>query len=197
MLSLRTVLVRSLRRTFLVTPKVLNANNNNESEALPSTPEMKSLETWSESSKADSSITKTVVGMARNIQETSRPPLEIDKKFAKRFDFGSVYDPFDFTLDKRHIENKMRDLKKPSILNYDNGAHDPFVRAGISPLDLYMMPEVLSRFVSPVGHIYPREKTRCNPTNQKKLSIAIKRARSLGLLSPQHKHNRFTPFRIM
>lgn len=189
---LRSVVLRKSASRALTVGRVLS-----KSKVLPSTPEMKSQEAWSESTNDDSFITKTVVGMARNIQETSKPPVLISKSFQKNFDFGSTYDPFDFTSDKVAIENKRRSRKTPGILNYDNGAHDPFVRAGINPLDLYMMPEVLSRFVSLTGQILPREKTRCNPQNQKKLSIAIKRARMLGIMPTEHKHSRFTPFRIL
>lgn len=191
-IMLRSTILRNVPVRGLTVGRVLS-----KSKALPSTPEMKSREAWTESTNDDSFITKTVVGMARNIQETSKPPVLISRSFQKNFDFGATYDPFDFTADKVAIENKRRSKKTPGLLNYDKGAHDPFVKAGINPLDLYMMPEVLSRFVSLSGQILPREKTRCNPQNQKKLSIAIKRARMLGIMPIEHKHSRFTPFRIL
>ncbi|KAK8442894.1 hypothetical protein ACI3LY_002692 [Candidozyma auris] len=189
MMSLRSALSR---RAFSGCASLLN-----KSKVLPSSPEMKSQEAWSESNGDDSFITKTVVGMARNIQETSKPPVNVHKFYNSKFEFGQTYDPFDYSTTKMAMNNKAKLKKRPSLLNYDNGAHDPFVKAGLNPLDLYMMPEVLSRFVSSTGQILPRDRTRCNAVNQKKLSIAIKRARVSGLLSTVHKHNRFTPHRVL
>lgn len=188
MLALRAVV---LRRAFSVSSCYAKPKN-----VLPSTPEMKSQEAWSESSD-DSQITRTMVGMAKDIQEATKPPVVINIHYTKKFEFGKTYDPFDYTTTKVRIDSRQRQDKSPGILNYDNGAHDPFVKAGINPLDLYMMPEVLSRFVSQTGQIFPRERTKCNNANQRKLSIAIKRARALGLMPNLHKHNRFMPHRIM
>lgn len=165
-------------------------------DVLPSSPEMKS-DAWAVGESDDSQITRKVVGMARNLQETSKPPVNISKNFTKLFVAGQIYDPFDFSMNRLDMENKWQKQKKDAAKNYKNGEEDIFARTGIDPLDLYSMPEILSRFVSATGQILPREVTGCNSQNQKKLAIAIKRARSVGLLSTTHRHARYMPKRIL
>lgn len=165
-------------------------------DVLPSTPEMKSS-AWTSSGSDDSVISNKVAGMARNLQETSRPPASISKNFTKNFVAGQIYDPFDLSMNRLDMEDKWAKNRKDSAKNYVDGKDDVFVRTGIDPLDLYLMPEILSRFVSATGQILPREVTGCNSKNQKKLAIAIKRARSVGLLSTTHRHARYMPKRIL
>lgn len=167
-----------------------------DANVLPSSPEMKS-EAWTSSSSDDSVITKKVAGMARNLQESSKPPVNISKNFSKNFVAGQTYDPFDFSMNRLDMETKWAKNRKDSAKNYKNGEDDVFERTGIDPLDLYSMPEILSRFISATGQILPREVTGCNAKNQKKLAIAIKRARSVGLLSTTHRHARYMPKRIL
>jgi small subunit ribosomal protein S18 len=156
---------------------------------LPSTPQMKSQGVWSSENKnSDSQITRDVVGMARTIEETNEPPLDISAQFTRRFNFGESYDPFDFSNTKFNMERKAFNQKKIS---------DPFERTGIDPRNLYTMPEILSRFVTSTGQILPRAVTGCNAKNQKKLSYAIKTARACGLLSSTHKHGRYLPNRTL
>lgn len=161
---------------------------------LPSTPEMKST-AWA-SGKSDD-ITDRVVGMARSLQETSKPPVNIAKNFSKNFVAGQIYDPFDFSMNRLDMEDKWNKKRRDVARNYRDGKDDVFVRCGIDPLDLYLMPEILSRFISSTGQILPREVTGCNSANQKKLGIAVKRARSVGLLSSTHRHARYMPKRLM
>lgn len=126
--------------------------------------------------------------MARTIEETNEPPLDISAQFTRRFNFGESYDPFDFSNTKFNMERKAFNQKKIS---------DPFERTGIDPRNLYTMPEILSRFVTSTGQILPRAVTGCNAKNQKKLSYAIKTARACGLLSSTHKHGRYLPNRTL
>mmetsp|Transcript_1259 Transcript_1259/g.1283 ORF Transcript_1259/g.1283 Transcript_1259/m.1283 type:complete len:193 (-) Transcript_1259:145-723(-) len=163
-------------------------------KSLPSTPEMKSSESWAEneSSNNNNSVISRVVGMARSLQENTQPPINIAKPFTKKFNLSETYDPFDFSNDKMDIEKRERRQTIP----YEKMV-DPFEKAGIDPLDIYTMPEILSRFLSSTGQILPREVTGCNAKNQKKLSNAIKRARTCGLLSTVHKHSRYLPTRNM
>ncbi len=49
------------------------------------------------------------------------------------------------------------------------------------PLD-YKNINYLSRFLSPQGKIHPRKRTGFSGQNQRKLALAIKRARFVGLL---------------
>ncbi|CUM47471.1 uncharacterized protein AC631_01225 [Debaryomyces fabryi] len=162
-------------------------------KSLPSTPEMKSNESWAgNESSNNNSVISRVVGMARSLQENTQPPINIAKPFTKKFNLSETYDPFDFSNDKMDIEKRERRQTIP----YEK-MMDPFEKAGIDPLDIYTMPEILSRFLSSTGQILPREITGCNAKNQKKLSNAIKRARTCGLLSTVHKHSRYLPTRNM
>lgn len=174
-------------RSFSVST-ILRAEN-----PLPSSPEMKSDSAWTKDTTSNSSsVVSQVVGLARTIQESSQPPVHIDSVFAKRFGVGETYDPFDFSNDKLDIQKRERRSARAS-----GTSRDPFENAGIDPLDVYMMPELLSRFLSSTGQILPREITGCNNKNQRKLSMAIKRARACGLLSSVHRHARFLPTRNM
>lgn len=131
--------------------------------------------------------------MARSLQENNVPPISIDPQFTKKFAAGDNYDPFDFSNDKLDIEKRLKRTAKQSIKK----RQDPFAKAGIDPLDLYTMPEILSNYVTSTGQILPREITGCNARNQRKLSAAIKRARSCGLLLSTHKHEKYLPLRNM
>lgn len=188
-------MLRQLSRTATTRhfSAVLRMRNAAE-EALPSSPAMKS-EAWAAGN--DSAITSKVVGIARLLQETGKAPVEVAKNFTKSFGAGKMYEPFDLSMDKVDMEAGWAKRAKDAAANYRNGADDVFERAGIDPLDLYTMPEILSRFVSQTGQILPREVTGCNAKNQKKLGIAIKRARSAGLLSSTHRHSRYMPKRLM
>lgn len=178
-----------------VTPvRCIGTRSRIYNKSLPSTPEMKSSESWAgnESSNNNSSVISRVVGMARSLQENTQPPINIAKPFTKKFNLSETYDPFDFSNDKMDIEKRERRQAVP----YEKMV-DPFQKAGVDPLDIYTMPEILSRFLSSTGQILPREITGCNAKNQKKLSNAIKRARTCGLLSTVHKHSRYLPTRNM
>lgn len=162
---------------------------------LPSSNDMKSEEQWIstpaeqanvDTQSSDSAIFK-VVQSARKLRDTTskEPPLNIITKFTRRFETYDTYDPFDFSMNKRAMEDRKPATRK--------NTRDPFEATGIDPLDCYTMPEVLSKFVSSTGQILPRDVTGCSSTNQKKLGIAIKRARSCGILSTVHKHSRYCP----
>lgn len=162
--------------------------------SLPSSPEMKSQDSWTENKNDDNNNTviNKVMGIARNLQETTQPPVNVSPSFSKRFNNGDMYDPFDFSNDKLDIERRLRRQEVPY-----HKKKDPFDRTGIDPLDLYTMPEILSKFITSTGQILPREITGCSARNQKKLSTAIKRSRACGLLSTVHKHHRYLPTRNM
>lgn len=192
MLANRAMKAVNVSRVTLV--RCISTRTRIYNKSLPSTPEMKSTESWAgnENTSNDNSVISKVVGMARSIQENTQPPINIAKPFTKRFNPSETYDPFDFSNDKMDIEKRERRQTIP----YEKMT-DPFDKAGIDPLDIYTMPEILSRFLSSTGQILPREITGCNAKNQKKLSNAIKRARTCGLLSTVHKHSRYLPSRNM
>lgn len=154
---------------------------------------MKRKDSWAptnEEGENVNSITNELVGMTRQLQKNNQPPIQIDPSLTKRFESGSTYTPFDFSVDKLLISKQ--EMKKRA-----SKIQDPFEKTGIDPRDLYTMPEILSRFVTSAGQILPREVTGCNGKNQKKLGIAIKRARASGLLSTVHKDAKYLPFRIL
>jgi small subunit ribosomal protein S18 len=161
---------------------------------LPSSGEMKSQEEWIKSTDGSSSSKSAifkVVQSARNLQDNSRkdPPLNISSRYTRRFNPGQTYDPFDFSMDKLAMEQRERRNATRKDLR------DPFEASGINPVDLYTMPEILSKFLTATGQILPRDVTGCSASNQKKLGIAVKRARSCGVLSTVHKHARYLPAR--
>ncbi|CCE83190.1 Piso0_003762 [Millerozyma farinosa CBS 7064] len=184
----RRLLTKGLKsvRSVSYTPRNLN-------KGLPSTPEMKSNGSWTGQDTRDKdSVINQVIGLARNFQENTQPPTQVDPSLTKRFSAGDTYDPFDFSSDKLDIERRERRSAQRS-----KGSTDPFDRAGIDPLDLYTMPEILSKFLTSTGQILPREITGCTGKNQRKLSIAIERSRHCGLLSSVHKHSRYLPSRTL
>lgn len=67
-----------------------------------------------------------------------------------------------------------RYFRKPKI--------DPFAADKTLKID-YKDVELLKRFLTPEGKIRPRRQTGVTARNQRKLAVAIKRARHLALLS--------------
>lgn len=56
-----------------------------------------------------------------------------------------------------------------------------FTQNNIQHID-YKDIEILKKFLNPHGRILPRKKTGITAKNQRKLSLAVKRARFMGLL---------------
>lgn len=156
-------------------------------QVLPSSQDMKSEKSWG-GHQNPSDITKQVVGIAREMQDSNLAPLEISSQFTRRFALGETYDPFDFSQTKYNIEKRAYKKKFETV-------SDPFEKTGIDPACLYTMPEILSRFITSSGQILPRNLTGCNVKNQRKLANVIKTARACGLLSVVHKHSRYLPNR--
>lgn len=162
----------------------------NEEKPLPSTADMK--QGWDiakEELNNDDTIVSKVFEMTNILNEEVEPPLDIDDAFTKKFRPFDNYDPFDFSMNQLDIDSRLRKYPK------NKTSKDPFERSGIDPLNLYTMPLILSKFLSSTGQILPRDITKCNSKNQKKLAIAIKRARACGLLSSVHRDNTFLPTR--
>ncbi|KAK6463234.1 hypothetical protein DFJ63DRAFT_334781 [Scheffersomyces coipomensis] len=187
MVLVKTNTIGSIRTFSHFTPL------HNEESIRPSKPEMKSDKAWinnSSNSSSTSEITKQVIGMTKSIQETNQPPLNINPMYTRNFEFGQIYEPFDFSnlkhdIEKRHVQKSIKSLR------------DPFEKSGIDPSTLYIYPEILSKYLSSTGQILPRSLTGCNATNQKKLANAIKTARCCGLLASTNRHNITLPSRIL
>ena len=73
-----------------------------------------------------------------------------------------------------------RFFRKPKI--------DPFEADKSLKID-YKDVELLRRFLTPEGKIRPRRQTGVTASNQRKLAVAIKRARALALLSYNDESN--------
>ena len=56
-----------------------------------------------------------------------------------------------------------------------------FSQNNIKHID-YKDVEILKKFINPHGRLLPRKKTGVNAKNQRKLSLAVKRARFMGML---------------
>lgn len=184
----------SLQKRLITSTARLSQQDSDAS--LPSSPEMKA-DVWASPSSDDMAITNKVIGIARYLQEQTEQPISVDKSFTKHFPSLMMYDPFDFTMRKVNMEKQWDKQRGDKYLNYKNGRNDPFERTGIDPLDLYTMPETLSKFLTSTGLVLPREVTGCTAKNQKKLGIAIKRAISVGLLSSTHRHSKYMPRRVL
>ncbi|WEJ93222.1 hypothetical protein PSN45_000683 [Yamadazyma tenuis] len=141
------------------------------------------------SAEGSTKIASTVLNMTNLLNDQRDPPLDIDDYFIKKFKPFDNYDPFDLSMKQIEIDQRARKYPK------NKKSRDPFARSGINPLDLYTMPLILSRFLTSTGQILPATITGCNPRNQKKLGIAIKRARACGLLSSVHKDVSYLPSR--
>lgn len=153
--------------------------------------QFKSKQSWRESyapgSSAQADLTENLSKITQNIA-SGEPPIHIAQSLQRKFRVGTTYNPFDFSMNRLRMERKQNQLQQRTM-------EDPFERSGIDPRNLYLMPEVLSQFLTSTGQILPRQTTGCSAANQKKLTAAIKTARNLGLLSTVHKHYRFLPTR--
>ncbi|AAS51803.1 ADL117Wp [Eremothecium gossypii ATCC 10895] len=134
------------------------------------------------SSRAFSKCSRTLVaqqdlgllGSAPKNDQVKKVPPEMMKKFAT----GSLYDPFDFSMARLHLEKKHRkNARKVDI----------FEELNLDPLDLYTSPAILSRFVGNTGKILHRDVTGLSVRSQKRMSRAVRRCQAIGLMSKTHK----------
>lgn len=104
-----------------------------------------------------------------NANSTNEGVKFVDPRFMKQFNSESIYDPFDFSMARINLDRKFHSNKKP--LNK------------INPLDLYLYPEVLSKYVSSTGKILHSDVTGLSPRDQRLISKAIRRCQAIGLMS--------------
>lgn len=107
--------------------------------------------------------------MKSNSSTSSDNIKVVEPRFLKQFNTESIYDPFDFSLARINLDRKFSKNKKP--LNK------------INPLDLYLYPEILSKYVSSTGRILHRDVTGLSPKDQRLISKAIRRCQAIGLMS--------------
>lgn len=70
---------------------------------------------------------------------------------------------------------------RPDAGRYKKKKQCPFVASGIKHID-YKDIDMLERFITERGKILPRRITGVSANNQKRLALAIKRARHMALL---------------
>lgn len=109
----------------------------------------------------------------------ARKEAPIASNFMPRFPATqSTYEPFDFSLEKKHaIKKEMQKTEKV----------DRFDSLGVNPLELWKSPMALQEFVTTNGKIIPGYALGLKGKNQKKLAKAIRRCRAAGLLSHVHR----------
>ncbi|KAI5966565.1 uncharacterized protein KGF55_000874 [Candida pseudojiufengensis] len=199
-IGLRSNISLNLIRDLSISQKCQNSSSSATASGSSSIDQsninnMKSKKSWSEASNASSSNSKSSSVQSDISENLSRitesmssgePPIHIAQTLQRKFKSGTTYNPFDFSMNRYRMEKKQNQQVKKE---------DPFVKSGINPRTLYLMPEILSQFLTSTGQILPRSITGCNAKNQKRLTAAIKNARNLGLLSTVHKHYRFLPSR--
>jgi len=90
------------------------------------------------------------------------------------------------TLEKAGKANQgeIRYLTPLDIATKNNKKHCMFKRSGIKYVD-YKDPDFLLRFINEQGKILPRRLTGTSLKYQRKVSVAVKRARHLALLPYQ------------
>ncbi|TPX71563.1 hypothetical protein CcCBS67573_g06176 [Chytriomyces confervae] len=89
-----------------------------------------------------------------------------------------TYDPKDLNQKDASFYQAAK-LKEPKV--------DIFAVLNLNPMDMYKNTRLLSDFVTEIGHIKPRTETGLSIVNQKRLSKAIKRAQSMGLMPYTYK----------
>ncbi|KAI3406341.1 hypothetical protein KGF56_000822 [Candida oxycetoniae] len=187
-----TVISRVLRGRIHFTRSLFTQSPKNNNVDASKIKQLKSKENWgaSEANNSDKQAKSSVqTNITANLSEMTKtltsgePPVYIANSLSRRFLVGSKYNPFDFSLNRVRMERKAFQLRKVQV-------EDPFAKSGINAKNLYLMPEILSRFLTSTGQILPRDKTGCSAENQKKLTAAIRTARNLGLLSSKHRHYR-------
>ncbi|CCD25268.1 mitochondrial 37S ribosomal protein bS18m NDAI_0E04510 [Naumovozyma dairenensis CBS 421] len=158
---LKTLASGILSRRFISSSKTLTNNNRNGFSIKPQ--QKNSLDIGSNSTK------KAINNMK-----------QIDDKFVKKFQPGSIYDPFDFSMARLYYtrKNNMNGINNNRRIINPNILDKKF-----NPLDLYSSPNKLYPFLTSTGKILHRDVTGLSAKNQRRVSKAIRRAQSIGLIS--------------
>ncbi|EEQ87719.1 hypothetical protein RJZ56_001530 [Blastomyces dermatitidis] len=109
------------------------------------------------------------------IQEQRARAFERQQK--RYWESGDVYSPHDLSPAEMM---KWKKKKSPST--------DAFDALSLNPLHLYKNFAIMSEYMTEMGRIRHSSETGLRPVNQRKISKAIRRAVSLGLMPSVHKH---------
>ncbi|KAI9251984.1 ribosomal protein S18 [Sporodiniella umbellata] len=107
------------------------------------------------------------------------------QRYQKFHQEGDLYHPNDLN------DNLYRETLRARRGKTVTPTQDPFDILGLDPLHEYKNYKLLSKFVSDMGKILPREQTGLTAKNQRKLAKAVKRARAMGLMSSTNNRNDF------
>ncbi|KAJ8325126.1 hypothetical protein O5D80_006091 [Batrachochytrium dendrobatidis] len=99
--------------------------------------------------------------------------FKVDMGQRQVFKPKETYMPRD--LNDRNLEMYTKKLDLPP-------SEDILKKLGIDPIKEYRNVNMLSHFITAIGHIKPRHKTGLTLENQRRVSRAIKRARAMGLM---------------
>ncbi|KAM5445987.1 WD40 repeat-like protein [Microsporum audouinii] len=103
--------------------------------------------------------------------------IDLQKQQTRSWQAGDVYSPRDLSPAEM---KKWRKRQSPST--------DIFDALSLNPLHMYKNFAVMSEYVSETGRIKPARETGLRRVNQRKLSKAIRRAVSMGLMPSVHRH---------
>lgn len=109
---------------------------------------------------------------------------KLDSKLIKKFEEGQIYEPFDLSINRLHLDGKghfQYNLKKKNKIHLT---------------DLYCHPSELSKYLNSTGQILSREVTGLSEKDQRRISKAIRRAQALGLLNVWSKDESRLPIRF-
>ncbi|GMM28572.1 mitochondrial 37S ribosomal protein [Martiniozyma asiatica (nom. inval.)] len=101
----------------------------------------------------------------------------VNRSFVPMLD-KARYDPYDFTIASQKSKNYLRKVK--TELTMENSA---FNAPQVNPETFYILPHLLSGYMSQSGNILHRSVTKLSDRKQRQMTKAIKRARSFGMLS--------------
>ncbi|CAI1952000.1 hypothetical protein SEUBUCD646_0E01350 [Saccharomyces eubayanus] len=99
---------------------------------------------------------------------------KIDQSLSKKLPKGTIYDPFDFSMGRIHLDRKYQASK--------NANRNDIMKSGVNPLEFYARPRILSKYVTTTGRIQHRDTTGLSAKNQRRLSKAIRRCQAIGLM---------------
>ena len=102
---------------------------------------------------------------------------DLERQAARRWRPGDVYAPHDLS------PVEAQKWKKATV-----GDKDAFDVLGINPLDEWKNVSILGSFLTPMGRLMHRRDTGLRAVNQRKISKAVRRAVSMGLLPAVHRH---------
>ncbi|RCH81691.1 28S ribosomal protein S18c, mitochondrial, partial [Rhizopus stolonifer] len=118
-------------------------------------------------------------------KERVKVHAEAAQRYQKIHQEGDLYHPQDLN------DNLYRESLRARRGKSTTPSQDPFDVLGLDPLHEYKNYKLLSKFVSDMGKILPREQTGLTAKNQRKLAKAVKRARAMGLMSSTNNHSEF------